>query len=314
MKQTQKYNCPKVDDTGIRRYPSLFTYGDMKLLILLKSLIRMSRPGNLVMSIAAVALGFWLSFSTLGIVHLILLMVAAAGAVGFGNIINDVCDIESDRISHPDRPLVKGDISRIAAVIFSIVFLVISIGCGFSVSRIHGIATVIPALLLFLYAIRLKRTPLIGNIIISILVSYPLIFGAIGSLHVSRLLIPALLAFLLNLCREIVKDIQDAAGDTNAGFRTTASLPPAIVQSILGFISLIYLAWLFAPKLLGYFGWVYVGVCVIAVVPLHLYRLIISFPFGWLKNPARISLLLKLEMLAGLAALALDQLYTQIIR
>jgi geranylgeranylglycerol-phosphate geranylgeranyltransferase len=211
----------------------------MKLAAPLKSLILMSRPANLLMSIAAVALGFWLSSSPLGLINLILLMVAAACSVSFGNIVNDIRDIETDRISHPDRPLVKGDISRTTAIVFSMLFAAIGLICAFSVSWIHGIGTIIPLCFLLLYALRLKSTPLIGNFIVSLLVAYPLLFGALGSDNLSRLYIPVLLAFLLNLCREIVKDVQDIKGDTKAGLTTSAALSPLIIQLILALSSLV---------------------------------------------------------------------------
>jgi len=71
------------------------------------ALIKIVRPGNALMTGAAVLLGSWLARSAAPLVSLFLLVAAAMSAVGFGNVINDIVDIETDRVSHPDRPLPK---------------------------------------------------------------------------------------------------------------------------------------------------------------------------------------------------------------
>ncbi|MCL2183643.1 MAG: UbiA family prenyltransferase, partial [Chitinispirillia bacterium] len=63
----------------------------------------------------AVALGIWL---TDGGVFLPL-MLAAMAAAAYGNVINDIIDVKSDRVSHPNRPLANGTMSPRAAKAFA---------------------------------------------------------------------------------------------------------------------------------------------------------------------------------------------------
>ena len=272
------------------------------------SYLKIIRPANTLMAAIAVILGAWLSESNAGIRSIILLVIAAISATGFGNVINDIKDIDTDRISHPGRPLPKKEISPDSAVVFAFFLLSFSIANSFLVSKAHCIATVIPLVLLSIYAFFLKGTPFAGNIIVSVLVAYPLVFGGLFEPQMSRLFIPALLAFLLNTAREIAKDFQDAAGDMQAGLKTKAIMPQAAIKSVMLLISASYTALLFVPFFLKQFGMTYALVCAVIVLPLNIYWSILVIKSAWIAHVSKISLILKMEMLAGLAALAIDQL------
>ena len=74
---------------------------------------------------------------------------------------------------------------------------------------------------LILYEIILKKIPLIGNIIISLLVGSVFIYteaGLTNSINMTWKIF--ILAFLLNLIREIIKDIQDISGDNANNIKT----------------------------------------------------------------------------------------------
>jgi geranylgeranylglycerol-phosphate geranylgeranyltransferase len=273
------------------------------------SAIQITRPGNVVMAAAAAALGFWLSGSTSGPLHLAQIILAAASAVGFGNIINDIVDVESDRISHPDRPLPKNELSLEFAVVLAFFFCSFSFVNGFLASTRHGIGAAVPLALLGLYAFFLKATPFAGNIVVSLLVAYTIVFGGLSTPGTGRLLLPALLAFLLNFSREVIKDVQDEAGDTAAGIKTTAALSPAFLRYVLIACSVTYAGFLFLPFILGHFGIVYCAVCGLFVLPLHGYSLSLLITKKWVDRLGRISFIMKIQMLAGLLALALDRAY-----
>jgi geranylgeranylglycerol-phosphate geranylgeranyltransferase len=275
----------------------------------LSPFLKILRIPNLLMLGLSVVLGFWLSHNPLGLVSLFLLIIASMSCAGFGNVVNDIADIKTDKISHPDRPLGRGEISYRQAVTFAVFLGLASIGCSFAVSMAHGTGVVVPLAMLVLYAAFLKGTPLAGNILVSILVAYGIIFGGLTSEGSYRLFIPALLAFLLNLPREIVKDIQDQPGDTAAGITTSASLPQAMLKMIMTACAAAYVLLVFLPFILHQFGVLYAILCLVAVIPLHVFWFILFCKPGWRKNSASISLLIKYEMLCGLCALALDQLF-----
>jgi geranylgeranylglycerol-phosphate geranylgeranyltransferase len=270
---------------------------------------KMLRPGNALMAAITVALGFWLSNSPLSGLSLAQLVVSAVCAVGYGNAVNDLLDVESDRISHPDRPLPKNEVSLFSAIILAFFLCSFSIVNAFLVSPIHGLGVVAPVLLLSAYALFLKGTPLAGNIVVSLLVAYTIIFGGLTAPLCARLYIPALIAFLLNFAREIIKAVQDEPGDKATGVTTSAALPKPLLKSLVLGISAIYLVFLFLPVVLNQFGTVYGVVCAAIVLPVHCYWSILAIKADWRASLGKISMSIKIEMLAGLLALAADQGY-----
>jgi geranylgeranylglycerol-phosphate geranylgeranyltransferase len=279
--------------------------------------IKIVRPLNAALTGCAVLLGMWLTgFASpaaygggAAMPNALLLILAGIAATAYGNVINDVLDVETDRVSHPSRPLVAGVMSVGAAVAYSATLAVMSIAFAAAASLFHATAALIPLTLLTIYSVRLKRTRLAGNLAVAALTAYALLFGSLPHSSVKILLAPALLAFLLNFCREVVKDIQDAEGDKAAGFKTTADIPRPKIRLLLIFAGCAHLAAMWAPSLvLGDFGMVYTGVCVAAVLPLHAAWMMLALRADFFKYAGRISRILKIEMAAGLAALAADKI------
>jgi geranylgeranylglycerol-phosphate geranylgeranyltransferase len=277
----------------------------------LSPFFRILRIPNLILLGLSVVLGFWLSRSHAGFRDLLLLIIAAMSCAGFGNVVNDIADIETDRISHPGRPLAQGEISVVQAIVFAAMLAMISLACSFSVSVAHGIGVLVPLALLGLYAAFFKGTRLLGNILISTLVAYGIIFGGLMSDGLDRLFIPAMLAFLLNLPREIIKDVQDMPGDTAAGIVTTAALSEKVLRFIVAGCGVAYTLFVFMPFILHQFGMLYVVACLAAVIPLHVFWFALFCKPDWQKKAGTISSLIKYEMLCGLCALALDQVFSK---
>jgi geranylgeranylglycerol-phosphate geranylgeranyltransferase len=271
--------------------------------------LRILRIGNALMAGITVALGYWLSGSASSMLSFVQMVIAALCAVGYGNVVNDIIDVKSDRISHPDRPLPKNELSLSSAAIVAFFLCSFSIVNAFLASTAHGIGAIVPCALLSLYAIFLKGTPLAGNIVVSLLVAYTIIFGGLTAPLCGRLFIPAILAFLLNFAREIIKDVQDEGGDTTAGVTTTAALPKLFLKSLVLGISITYAIFLFLPFILKQFGLVYAIVCAIIVLPLHCFWSYLVLKPNWHESLGKISFSIKVEMLAGLLALAADQVY-----
>jgi geranylgeranylglycerol-phosphate geranylgeranyltransferase len=265
------------------------------------------RPQNVLLTGIAVSLGFWLGHSALPASALVFLIMAAAAATGFGNVVNDLKDIATDRISHPDRPLARGAMSIRAARFYSGALGFAALLFAWMVSPVHCAATAIPLLLLLIYAQFLKGTPLAGNIVVSMLVAYALLFGGLRAPLFSHLIVPALLAFLLNLSREIIKDLEDAPGDRAAGIITTAALSTSGINILIYCISATYLLLLFFPYFLKHFGNTYTIICGAIVIPLQICWLAVFA--GRKRRLSLISLLIKLEMAAGLLALAIDRIF-----
>ncbi|WP_147676772.1 geranylgeranylglycerol-phosphate geranylgeranyltransferase [Algibacter pacificus] len=200
--------------------------------------------------------GVAISLNGFGIFLLIFATICIAAA---GNIINDIYDVETDFINKPDKLIIGQSISEKTAYNAFIILNMVGVGAGFYLSHWVGKSAffsifVIISALLYVYATYLKRQILIGNIIISILVALSIlivgIFELLPALTIENRAIQltffkiildyAFFAFLLNLLREIVKDLEDINGDYKAGMNT---LPIAIgrqrTTNILFVLSLI---------------------------------------------------------------------------
>jgi geranylgeranylglycerol-phosphate geranylgeranyltransferase len=137
-----------------------------------------------------------------------------------GNAFNDACDAEIDRVNRPGRPVPSGRVSRRAA--FS--FAAATMGLGLAVAAVVdwwavGLAWS-AVVLLVVYSVALKRSPLAGNIVVGALSAGPLLGGGIAAGATRYAAAPMVLVFLFSVAREVVKDMEDAVGDARAGART----------------------------------------------------------------------------------------------
>lgn len=168
-----------------------------------------------------------------------LLILASLLIAAAGNIINDIYDIETDLVNRPDKVIVGKTISEKTALNLFISLNILGVGLGFYLSNLIGrsgfsVIFVIISALLYMYASYLKQTLLIGNVIVSILVALsilivpffdllPTITATNRELYLSVFNISlnyAAFAFMVNLLREIIKDIEDINGDYKAQMKT----------------------------------------------------------------------------------------------
>ena len=137
------------------------------------------------------------------------------------NTLNDYFDYEIDKINRPDRAISSGLVLRTHALIISI--LSFSLGTLIALqlninSQLVSIGISLP--LIIGYNIKLKKFPLIGNIVVAIVLALSFIYAGLAFSNVSPLILPAALAFGLTLIRELVKDMADIIGDKSVGLKT----------------------------------------------------------------------------------------------
>ncbi len=173
-----------------------------------------------------------------------LLVIATLSIAAAGNIINDVYDVEIDKINKPNKVLIGKKIPERNANRLFIILNIIGVSIGFYLSNSIGkpgfaAMFIIFSALLYLYASYLKGMLLIGNLVVSALVAMSLIivvlFDVLPAINAQNqiaqsalfkiVLHYSLFAFFINFIREIVKDVQDINGDKKGEMNT---LPIAI--------------------------------------------------------------------------------------
>lgn len=170
--------------------------------------------------------------------YLILVLSTVCIAAG-GYLINNIFDKATDEINKPDDVVVGKSISEAMAYNIYMALNIIGVGAGFYLSNVIGkpgfaLLFIVISGTLYLYASGLKQSLLIGNIIVALLLSLSIVI--IGIFDLLPMVIPqnqagmgllfqilldyAIFAFVLNLIREIVKDLEDVNGDYNQGMNT----------------------------------------------------------------------------------------------
>jgi len=144
---------------------------------------------------------------------------------GVINVLNDIHDIELDRINRPERPLPSGEIKVKSAGAWASVLLVIGLASASLVSAVCLAFAGMAALLGALYNRSIKRTGLPGNIVVAAIVSLPFVYGwlAVGDGERPLLWLFFTTAFCAILGREVLKGMADVEGDSRKGIRTIAA-------------------------------------------------------------------------------------------
>jgi geranylgeranylglycerol-phosphate geranylgeranyltransferase len=199
--------------------------------------LRLVRVGNLGVSFVGTVVGGLAARGT-GVnapeeFWVIVLLAAASTALvtAGGNVLNDLLDLEGDRINHPDRPLVTGAISRTGARTLAIGLFVAGIEVALPVVLVEPLVGVLLAIAvgaLLAYEFRFKARGFLGNLVVAGLTGMVFLYGGAAAGHVVVMLPFAAMAFAATLSREVIKDMEDVEGDI--GRRTlpmTQGLPRA---------------------------------------------------------------------------------------
>jgi geranylgeranylglycerol-phosphate geranylgeranyltransferase len=284
---------------------------------LVSAIIELLRPLNCCMAAIAVCIGAVVEKGDLIMnsafpVPLALAVITTFIIVGAGNILNDYFDREIDKINHPQRPIPSGRVREKNALALSIGLFCMLPPLAWLIN-IYAFAVLLIAMaFIIIYEMNFKRRGFIGNITISVLVALLFIYGALAvsapplsstglrvsapQFEIGAVGILAALAFLATLGREIVKDIEDIAGDSpratlpmkigtnRAGYAAASAFICAIALSIIPYYPL------------GCFSFTYILPIAVANV-IFIYSIFILF-----YNPSRAAKTVKIAMLCALMA------------
>lgn len=176
--------------------------------------VRILRPGNsLIMAASVLVIIAVISPSALIGMKTVWAVLSTVLIGSSSNVINDVFDIEIDRINRPSRVLPSGQMTVRAAMAYSMtlfgVGFLLSLPLGWISAGIAGTAVV----LLIVYSSHLKKTVLWGNLMVSFIAALAFVYGGIAAGSFRDAVFPACFAFLITLSREIIKDMEDVEGD-----------------------------------------------------------------------------------------------------
>lgn len=229
-------------------------------MVRLGAFLRLMRPVNCLMMGFAVVVGAALVgadvFSDDVWVLLLYGFLVGFFLTGGSMVVNDVVDLEIDAVNEPARPIPSGAVSVLQAKVFAAVLGVLGFGFAWVLGLECFLIAVVSWLVLFAYVLWGKRTGFFGNMLVSVCVVVPFVFGGfvIGKGFGGASLIFVIIAFLSNTGREVTKGIVDVEGDRKKDVRTVAvrfGARFAAVLSVVSYVSAVVLSVL--PWL---WGWV----------------------------------------------------------
>lgn len=279
--------------------------------------LQLIRFNNLMMiALVQMLLYFWLMRHltqeagvtlALRVKHFYMLMYSTLLIAAFGNIINDLYDIETDRINKQDKPLAANKISIGAAMAWAAIMLFAGLGIALRLclqTQLFSYFYLFVAIgaLLWIYAAILKGSPLIGNLLISALTAFSI--GIIGLFdyslqpHTQQLALQGMwmaigayvvFAFLCNLMRELIKDMEDIEGDAASALHTLPVMVGVGVSKIV-----LWIISLFTTLLLAVSSYlllasqkklaIYLAIAVFVPLLVFLLRLYKSKDYGYLSG------------------------------
>jgi 4-hydroxybenzoate polyprenyltransferase len=255
-----------------------------------------------------------------------LLVLSTICIAGAGYLINDVFDRNIDAVNKPQRVVIGNGISEAMAYNIYVGMNCVGVGIGFYLSNLiekpgFSAIFIVIAATLYLYASSFKKSLIIGNLVVAIILAVSVLIVGVFDLlplinpqsqaalaMLFKILIDyAVFAFLINLIREIVKDFEDKEGDLDYSVK---SLPivfgeriSKIVVSVLLVLAIGLLMWynfnyLFENDL--FIAVIYVFALILA--PL-IYTLIRLWGASQKTDYTHLSLILKLIILFGILSI-----------
>ena len=158
---------------------------------------------------------------------LIMLILAASG-----NVINDIWDQKVDAINKGSKQLIGRVITPLQAkrLYGILIFFLFILSFQIYLVTQKAVLIYVPlamAVGLYIYTPVLKRFPWVGNIWVSTCIGFVPLWVTLGKWNWTfhsdifiRIFFLALMAFLVNWIREIVKDMMDAQGDRQCGYQS----------------------------------------------------------------------------------------------
>jgi len=226
--------------------------------------VELTRPGNALAAGVLTFIGAFVAGGLTAPTSTAFAVLATGFATGGGNAINDYFDREIDAINRPDRPLPRGAVTARAALAFSLALFAAAVGLTLLLPPIAIAIAVVNLLALIAYTEVFKGLPGVGNALVAYLTGSTFLYGgaAVGG-DLATVSVLFVLAAAATMAREIVKDVEDVAGDREEGLNT---LPIAVGErTALGVAAAFVAAAMLAsplPFLRGTFGSAYLVVLV----------------------------------------------------
>jgi len=189
----------------------------------MKSYIKLLRPFTLVAPFVAGLLGYYALSRTLDYKALILSFIFSL-LQGCGQVVNQIADVDIDKINKPYRPIVKGEVSTKEAWALALALLVVSLSLSLTVSHELFLATLALAFFSIFYniePIRAKRHYLLSYSWLAVSRGFwPWYMISLVAGNLDKALMLGAVSALWVWTTQCTKDVPDVEGDRLANIKT----------------------------------------------------------------------------------------------
>ena len=270
----------------------------------LKALAELTRPVNCLIAFLSIAAASILAGGT-GNLWIPILIGALVGAfvAGGANAINDYFDVEIDRINRPERPIPRNAVTKEEARLLWFVLSLLGLGLNVFLNRGALAIAFFAVISLYFYSMVLKKTVLMGNLVVALMTGMAFVYGAVVVDKPERSFMPALFAFLINLAREMIKDVEDMEGDAR-GHAATLAVKHGARAGIMAasMVLVVLIGTTLAAYTLGIYNTIYLYL-VFLVDAVLMYVIVSMWKKPSPEHMRKMSFLLKLNMVIGLVAI-----------
>nr|WP_299387404.1 geranylgeranylglycerol-phosphate geranylgeranyltransferase [Allomuricauda sp.] len=237
--------------------------------------------------------------------NLFLIVTASALVIASGYIINNFYDAEKDLINKPRKSMLDRLVSQRfkLTTYFILNFLAVLAASYISFRAVLFFSSYIFGI--WLYSHKLKRIPFLGNLVSASLAIAPFFVVFVYYRNFETVIfVHALFLFLLILAREMIKDLENMAGDMAQNYKTVPILyGPKISKILIGF--LIVLTLVPSILLIRTFDVGYMHLYFVACIALLGLFLILLWKAGGKKHYVWLHNILKFIIVAGVFSILL---------
>lgn len=238
-------------------------------------------------------------------INLFLIVTASALVIASGYIINNFYDAEKDLINKPNKSMLDRLVSQRfkLTTYFILNLLAVIVASYISFRAVFFFSAYIFGI--WLYSHKLKRIPGIGNLVSASLAITPFFVVFVYYWNFETVIfVHALYLFLLILAREVIKDLENMAGDVAQGYRTIPILMgPRSAKILIAF--LIVLTLVPTYLLIYVFDVGYMSIYFIAAGALLIVSFVLLWKSGAKKHYVWLHNILKFIIIAGVFSILL---------
>lgn len=202
--------------------------------------------------------------------NLFVLVLASALVISAGYIINSFYDSEKDLINRPQKSMLDRLVNQRTKITAYFVFNFLAVLLASSVSFKAVLFFSAYIFGIWFYSHKLKKIPFVGNLISATLIIVPFFAILVYYRNFDTVIfVHAVFLFLLVLAREIIKDMENIAGDMAQNYKTIpilyGSFYSKMVVSFLILLTLIPASLLINKFDVGYM-YIYFIACIILLI------------------------------------------------